>query len=91
MSAPNPKPASVAETARPTAVEALVEKLKIRTLNGDVAPGEYLRDVRMAEQYEVSRSTFRRAALLLVGRRILRPVANRGFFVPEFSPDAPLT
>jgi len=87
MSASIPKPASVAEAARPTAVEALAEKLKTRILNGDFAPGEYLRDIRMAEEYEVSRSTFRTAAQLLVGRRILRQVANRGFFVPEFSAD----
>jgi Transcriptional regulators len=87
MSASIPKPASVAEAARPTAVEALAEKLRTRILNGDFAPGEYLRDIRMAEEYEVSRNTFRTAAQLLVGRRILRQVANRGFFVPEFSAD----
>jgi DNA-binding GntR family transcriptional regulator len=87
MSAPIPKLASVAEVAKPTAVQALAEKLKTRILNGDFAPGEYLRDIRMAEQYEVSRSTFRTAAQVLVERRILRQVANRGFFVPEFSAD----
>ncbi|MGT2477658.1 GntR family transcriptional regulator [Paraburkholderia terrae] len=87
MSAPIPKLASVAEAARPTAVEALADKLKTRILNGDFAPGEYLRDIKMAEQYGVSRGTFRAAAQLLVGRRILRQVANRGFFVPEFSAD----
>ncbi|MFM0391900.1 GntR family transcriptional regulator [Paraburkholderia phytofirmans] len=87
MSASISKPASVAEAARPTAVEALAEKLRTRILNGDFAPGEYLRDIRMAEEYEVSRNTFRTAAQLLVGRRILRQVVNRGFFVPEFSAD----
>lgn len=87
MSAPIPQVASVAEPVKPTAVEALADKLKTRILNGDFAPGEYLRDIRMAEQYEVSRNTFRTAAQLLVGRGILRQVVNRGFFVPAFSAD----
>lgn len=87
MSAPIERPSNAAEAAKPTAVEMLAEKLKTRILNGDFAPGEYLRDIKMAEQYEVSRNTFRTAAQMLVGRGILRQVANRGFFVPQFSAD----
>lgn len=87
MSAPTSRPTNAAEATRPTAVQALADKLKTRILNGDFAPGEYLRDIKMAEQYGVSRGTFRMAAQLLVGRRILRQVANRGFFVPVFSAD----
>lgn len=87
MSAQSEFPSSQAELARPSAVEVLVEKLKTRILNGDFAPGEPLRDLKMAEQYGVSRNTFRTAAQTLVARGILRQVANRGFFVPQFSAD----
>jgi len=75
------------ETVKPSAVDALAEKLKTRILNGNFGPGVFLRDIKMAEQYEVSRHTFRAAAQTLVGRGILRQLANRGFFVPEFSAD----
>lgn len=79
----------VATDAAPkqTVVEALANKLKLRILNGDFAPGKSLRDVKMAEEYEVSRHTFRTAASLLAAKGLLQQVPNRGFFVPEFSPD----
>ena len=70
-----------------SAVEALAEKLKARILNGDFAPGEFLRDLKMAEEYEVSRNTFRSAAQALVAFGLLRKVPNRGFCIPEFGPD----
>lgn len=70
-----------------TIVEGLAAKLRARILNGDFAPGEFLRDLRMTEEYGVSRVTFRAAAQLLVAQGILRQIANRGFFVPAFGPD----
>ncbi|QVX15684.1 GntR family transcriptional regulator [Pseudomonas congelans] len=72
---------------RLSAVEALTEKLKARILNGDFEPGEFLRDVKMAEEYEVARNTFRSAAQLLVSFGLLLKVPNRGFCIPEFGPD----
>mgnify|MGYP003583701314 CR=1 FL=1 len=73
--------------AKPTAVESLAARLKSRILNGDFEPGSFLRDVKMADEYEVSRHTFRTAALLLVNQGLLRQIVNRGFFVPQFGPD----
>lgn len=72
---------------RLSAVEALAAKLKARILNGDFEPGEFLRDVKMAEEYEVARNTFRSAAQLLVSFGLLLKVPNRGFCIPEFGPD----
>jgi DNA-binding GntR family transcriptional regulator len=73
--------------SRPMAVESLAERLKTEILNGRFAPGEFLRDIKMAEQYDVGRATFRSAAQLLVSTGLLRREANRGFFVPLFSAD----
>lgn len=70
-----------------TVVEGLASTLRARILNGDFAPGEFLRDLRMVEEYSVSRNTFRAAAQTLVAQGILRQIANRGFFVPSFGPD----
>jgi len=70
-----------------SAVEALAATLKARILNGDFEPGEFLRDVKMADEYEVARNTFRSAAQLLVSFGLLLKVPHRGFCIPEFGPD----
>ncbi|KPW38769.1 GntR family transcriptional regulator [Pseudomonas tremae] len=70
-----------------SAVEVLASKLKARILNGDFEPGEFLRDFKMAEEYEVARNTFRSAAQLLVSFGLLLKVPNRGFCIPEFGPN----
>ncbi|MEO8644489.1 GntR family transcriptional regulator [Pseudomonas sp.] len=49
----------------------LAAKLKARILNGDFEPGEFLRDLKMADEYEVARNTFRSAAQLLVSFGLL--------------------
>lgn len=74
-------------TATLSAVEVLAAKLKARILNGDFEPGEYLRDIKMAEEYEVARNTFRSAAQLLVSFGLLLKVPHRGFCIPEFGPN----
>ncbi|QGY32937.1 GntR family transcriptional regulator [Pantoea cypripedii] len=77
------------ELERPhgSTVEALVDKLKSRILNGDFAPGEFLRDIKMATFFDVSRNSFRSAAMGLVAQGLLLQVPNRGFCIPEFGPD----
>ena len=81
-----PAPLSACATGL-TAVETLAGKLRTRIIGGDFQPGEFLRDLRMAEEYSTSRNTFRAAAQLLVGKGLLRQTPNRGFFIPEFGPD----
>jgi len=88
INASAPSEAAEADGApKPTVVESLASRLKSRILNGDFEPGAFLRDVKMAEEYEVSRHTFRTAALVLVNQGVLRQIVNRGFYVPEFGPD----
>ena len=75
------------QPAKLSAVEVLAAKLKARILNGDFEPGEFLRDVKMAEEYDVARNTFRSAAQLLVSFGLLLKVPHRGFCIPEFGPN----
>lgn len=75
------------QPAKLSAVEVLAAKLKARILNGDFEPGEFLRDIKMAEEYDVARNTFRSAAQLLVSFGLLLKVPHRGFCIPEFGPN----
>lgn len=74
-------------SAKLSAVEVLAAKIKARILNGDFEPGEFLRDLKMADEYEVARNTFRSAAQLLVSFGLLVKVPHRGFCIPRFGPD----
>ncbi|WP_082992356.1 GntR family transcriptional regulator [Paraburkholderia tropica] len=87
MSTLDPIASTSDEPSRGSMVAALVERLKIDILNGTFKSGEFLRDLKMVDRYDVSRNTFRSAAQYLVSHGILRQAANRGFFVPEFGPD----
>lgn len=70
-----------------TVVESVAGALRARILGGEFAPGSFLRDVRMAEEHQTSRHTFRAAARSLVAEGLLRQEPFRGFYVPEFGPD----
>ncbi|WP_279483630.1 GntR family transcriptional regulator [Aureimonas sp. SK2] len=75
------------EQSAASAIDTVAAGLRRRILNGDFRPGEFLRDVRMAEEAGTSRHTFRAAARLLVSQGLLRQIPNRGFCVPSFGPD----
>jgi DNA-binding GntR family transcriptional regulator len=62
-------------------VEALEDDLERRLLGGQLAPGEHLREVELAEQYSVGRHTLRAAFDGLVRRGLLERARNRGVFV----------
>ena len=64
-------------------VEALEEDLERRLLEGELAPGEHLREVELAAQYGVGRHTLRAALDRLVRRGLLESRRNCGVFVPE--------
>jgi DNA-binding GntR family transcriptional regulator len=66
-------------------VEALEEELARRILDGDLTPGEHLREIELAEHYEVGRHTLRAAFDRLVRRGLLQRARNRGVFVREFT------
>jgi DNA-binding GntR family transcriptional regulator len=62
-------------------VEALEDDLERRVLEGDLAPGEHLRELELAEEYRVGRHTLRAAFDGLVRRGLLERERNRGVFV----------
>ncbi|WP_336749685.1 GntR family transcriptional regulator [Pantoea vagans] len=78
---------SAMERPHGSTVDVLIEELKSKILDGEFAPGEFLRDVKMAKQFDVSRNSFRSAAMGLVAQGLLLQVPNRGFCIPEFGPD----
>src|SRR6266516_8114079 len=66
-------------------VEALVDELERRILDGEFAPGEHLREIELTEQYQVGRHTLRAAFDGLVRRGLLERARNRGVFVRRFT------
>ena len=66
-------------------VEALEEELARRILDGELTPGEHLREIELSEQYHVGRHTLRASFDGLVRRGLLQRARNRGVFVREFT------
>src|SRR5438552_13033311 len=66
-------------------VEALEEELARRILDGDLSPGEHLRELELTEEYAVGRHTLRAAFDGLVRRGLLQRARNKGVFVREFT------
>src|SRR6266516_3426027 len=66
-------------------VEALEEELARRILDGELTPGEHLRELELSEQYHVGRHTLRASFDGLVRRGLLQRARNRGVFVREFT------
>jgi DNA-binding GntR family transcriptional regulator len=66
-------------------VEALEDDLERRVLDGELSPGQHLREIELSEQYHVGRHTLRAALDGLVRRRVLQRARNRGVFVREFT------
>ena len=62
-------------------VQALEEDLERRTLGGEFQPGEHLREIELARQYDVGRNTLRAAFDGLARRGLLVKSRNRGVFV----------
>jgi len=68
-------------------VEALMDDLERRVLNGELAAGEHLRETELAEEYGVGRHTLRAAFDGLVARCLLQKERNRGVFVRVLTRD----
>ncbi len=62
-------------------VQALEDDLERRTLDGEFQPGEHLREIELARQYDVGRNTLRAAFDGLAHRGLLVKSRNRGVFV----------
>lgn len=70
-----------------SAVQAVEADLERRVLDGELRPGERLREVELAERYGVGRHTLRAAFDALVRRGLLQRARNRGVSVPVLSPE----
>jgi DNA-binding GntR family transcriptional regulator len=70
---------------RPTGADRLADELRLRVLSGELEPGSPLREEALAEEYDLSRHTVRRALERLVAQRLLVSEAYRGVRVTSFS------
>ncbi|MES2940737.1 MAG: GntR family transcriptional regulator [Pseudomonadota bacterium] len=58
-------------------------RLRERIFDGDLAPGSFLDEVRLAEQLEISRTPLREALKVLTAEGLVRHEPRRGCFVAE--------
>jgi DNA-binding GntR family transcriptional regulator len=72
------------ELRRVSTVDALVDAIGGRVLDGSFEPGAALREPDLCSQYGVSRHSLRTALQALAHDGLVRLVANRGAFVPSF-------
>lgn len=72
-------------TERATGADRLAAELRHRVLSGELEPGAPLREEALAEEYDLSRHTVRRALERLVAARLLVSEAYRGVRVTSFT------
>jgi len=63
----------------------VVDKLRTAILNGEIKPGEWLRQERLAQEYRVSQMPVREALKELTAEGLVEHVPYRGVRVIEFS------
>jgi DNA-binding GntR family transcriptional regulator len=80
MSAPEP-------LRRASTVDQLAGLLRVRILDGDLAPGRRLVERELVEAYDVARHTLRAALRRLEGEGLVRVEPNRGARVADLSHD----
>lgn len=68
-------------------VERVTEELRRALFEGELAPGTPLREIALADQIGVSRSTIREALSALVAEGLVTRVPNRGVAVTALSPE----
>ena len=65
----------------------VVDKLRSAILNGEIKPGTWLRQERLAQEYQVSQMPVREALKELTAEGLVEHVPYRGVRVIEFSPE----
>ncbi len=76
---------AVSRLRRISTVEALVQAIRERILDGEWAPGAALREPELCEHYGVSRHSVRSALISLGHAGLVRHEPNRGVHVPELT------
>jgi len=71
---------------RVSTVEAIAAALRVRILDGELGPGERLRELELAEAYGVARHSLRAALRALAAEGLVVIEANRGARVASLSP-----
>jgi DNA-binding GntR family transcriptional regulator len=79
-----PQPRS--DTASRTIAEQVARQLRKQIILGQLAPGEHLKEVRLAEQFDVSRSTIREVLRRLEGENLVEMISHRGARIAQFGP-----
>ncbi|KAB1661070.1 GntR family transcriptional regulator [Pseudoclavibacter sp. CFCC 13796] len=74
-------------TMKETSTGRVVDQLRALILDGDLLPGERLRQEELAEQLGASRVPIREALRVLAGRGLVRLVANTGAWVSSLTHD----
>lgn len=69
---------------RTSTVEALVEAIRGRVLNGEFDAGTPLREIPLGQYYRVGRHSVRAALQLLAREGLLQHEPNRGVFIPDY-------
>ena len=72
-------------TGRATGADRLANELRLRVLSGELQPGAPMREEALAEEFDLSRHTVRRALERLVAQRLLVSEAYRGVRVTTFT------
>jgi DNA-binding GntR family transcriptional regulator len=72
---------------RSSTPERIAEALRTLMFRGDLRAGEALREVALAHDFDVSRSTLREALQILALEGLVSRVPNRGAVVRELSDD----
>lgn len=70
-------------TPGPTAAAEVTQRLRTTILDGDLAPGTWLREAELAERFGVSRHTVRTALARLSAERLAQSVPYRGVRVAQ--------
>lgn len=70
---------------RSSTTDRVADALRTMLFAGDLAPGEPLREVALADGFRVARSTVREALRLLAAERLVTRYPNRGVVVTELT------
>ncbi|MDQ3422546.1 MAG: GntR family transcriptional regulator [Actinomycetota bacterium] len=84
---PTESPYTSLQVGYSSTVERVAEELRRALFEGELAPGTPLREIALAEQIGVSRSTIREALGSLVAEGLASRAPNRGVTVNELNPD----
>lgn len=67
--------------------ERIYESMLRNIITGEIAQGEFLSEVKLAEEFEVSRTPVREACIHLYKEGLLRVAPHKGYMVTEISLD----